>query len=286
MRNYHLSALLVFLLISVFPLLADFDSAVEEYRRSNHLGAMEAFLPLAQQGDARAQTILALMYKYGEGTPQDLGSAFMWYKRAAELDYPPAQYHTGVMLAEGMGVEVNIESAITWLTRASQAGFSRADIKLEALNAPAVARASKQFEPWSQNWDFSLPNDLRFQIENESGFMGETLIPQYRVHLGTMDSKQLALSMWRFLIQIEPRLFEGFSPLIQESVQANQTLYKVQTGPFESIEQAKSFCSHLAERVISDCSPILPTLQKSSSQTQPWNPTLESRFTNLTQTET
>jgi hypothetical protein len=226
------------------------------------------------------------MYKYGEGTPQDLGSAFMWYKRAAELDYPPAQYHTGVMLAEGMGVEVNIEGAITWLTRASQAGFSRADDKLEELNATVVAGTTQQFEPWSQNWDFSLPNDLRFQIENESGFMGENLIPQYRVHLGTMDSKQLALSMWDFLIQIEPRLFEGFSPLIQESVQAKGTLYKVQTGPFESIEQAKSFCSHLAQRVISDCSPILPTLQKSSSQTQPWNPTLESRFTNLMQTDT
>jgi hypothetical protein len=106
--------------------------------------------------------------------------------------------------------------------------------------------------------------------------MEENLIPQFRVHLGTMDSKKLALSMWDFLIQIEPRLFEGLSPVIQESEQSNRTLYKVQTGPFDSIEQAKSFCSNLAERVISDCSPILPVLQKSSSQSQPWNPTLES----------
>jgi hypothetical protein len=272
MRNYHLSALLVFLLVAVSPLLADFDSAVKEYRRNNYLGAMEAFLPLAQQGDARAQTILALMYKYGEGTPQDLGRAFLWYKRAAELDYAPAQYHTGVMLAEGMGVEVNLEGAIAWLTRASLAGYSRADDKLEELNAQAVAGATKPSEPWSQNWDFSLPNDVRFQTENESDPMDGNLIPQFRVHLGTMDSKKLALSMWEFLIQIEPRLFEGYSPVIQESVQANRTLYKVQTGPFESIEQAESFCSHLAEKVIIDCSPIIPALQKSS-------------FTNLNQTE-
>jgi hypothetical protein len=269
MRNYHLPVLLVFLLIPASPSLADFDSAVEEYRRNNYLGAMEAFLPLAQQGDARAQTILALMYRYGEGTPLDLGSAFMWYKRAAELDYAPAQYHTGVMLAEGTGIEANIEGAITWLTRASQAGFSRADEKLEELNALAVAGSTIQIGPWSQNWDFSLPNDVRFQLENDLGFMDGNLIPQFRVHLGTMDSKKLALSMWDFLIQIEPRLFEGLSPVIQESEQANRTLYEVQTGPFDSIEQAKSFCSNLAVRVISDCSPILPLLQKSSSQSQP-----------------
>ena len=280
MRIYHLpvllSALLVFLLLPASPLLADFDSAVDQYRRNNYLGAMEAFLPLAQQGDARAQTILALMYRYGEGTPQDLGSAYTWYEKAAELDYAPAQYHTGVMLAEGIGVEANIEGAKKWLTRASQAGFSRADIKLEELNAPAVAGATNPLAPWSQNWDFSLPNDLRFQIGNEPGPMDGNLIPQFRVHLGTMDSKQLALSMWDILTQIEPRLFEGFSPVIQESVQANRTLYEVQTGPFETIEQAKSFCSHLAEKVISDCSPIIPALQKSSSHFQPWNPILNS----------
>ena len=276
MRFCHLSTLLIFSLLSAPPLLADFDSAVAEYRRSNYLGAIEAFLPLAQEGDARAQTILALMYRYGEGTPQDLGSAFMWYKRAAELDYAPAQYHAGVMLAEGIGVEANIEGGVTWLTRASQAGFSRADIKLEELNAPAVALATKHFEPWSQNWDFSLPNDVRFQIKNESVPADGNLVPQFSVHLGTMDSKQLALSMWNVLTQIEPRLFEGFSPIIQESVQASRTLYDVQTGPFESIDQARYFCSLLAEKVVSDCSPIIPTLQKSSSLDQPRHPIQES----------
>jgi hypothetical protein len=276
MKIYHLYALLVFSFLPASPLLADFDSAVAEYRRSNYLGAIEAFLPLAQEGDARAQSILALMYRYGEGTPQDLGSAFMWYKKAAELDYAPAQYHAGIMLAEGIGVEADFEGGLTWLTRASQAGFSRADIKIEELNAPAVARATKHFEPWSQNWDFSLPNDVQFQNKNELLPADGNLVPQFSVHLGTMDSKQLALSMWDILIQIEPRLFEGLSPVIQESVKPDQTLYEVETGPFESIEQAKSFCSDLTERVIVDCSPIIPALQKSSSQVQPKSPILAS----------
>lgn len=276
MRIYHLSALLVFSLLPASPLLADFDSAVAEYRRSNYLGAIEAFLPLAQEGDARAQTILALMYRYGEGTPQDLGSAFMWYEKAAELDYAPAQYHAGVMLAEGIGVEADFEGGVTWLTRASQAGFSRADIKLEELNAPAVARATKHFEPWSQNWDFSLPNDVQFQNKNELIPADGNLVPQFSVHLGTMDSKQLALSMWEILTQLEPRLFEGFSPVIQEPVKPGRTLYEVQTGPFDSIEQAKSFCRLLVEKVVIDCSPIIPALQKPGSQVQPESPVLAS----------
>jgi hypothetical protein len=276
MRIYHLYALLVFSLLTAPPLLADFDSAVAEYRRSNYLGAIEAFLPLAQEGDARAQTILALMYRYGEGTPQDLSSAFKWYKRAAELDYAPAQYHAGVMLAEGIGVEADFEGGVTWLTRASQAGFSRADSKLEELNAPAVASATKHFEPWSQNWDFSLPNDVRFQNKNELVPADGNLVPQFNVHLGTLDSKQLALSMRDILTELEPRLFEGLSPVIQESVKPGRTLYEVQTGPFESIEQARSFCRLLAEKVVIDCSPIIPALQKSSSQVQPVSPILAS----------
>lgn len=292
MKLHHLPSLLLLLLLIASPVLADFDAAVEIYRQNNYQGAMKAFLPLAEQGDARAQTVLGIMYEYGEGTPQDLGISFIWYERAAELGYAPAQYHTGVMLANGIGVDADRERSVAWLTRSAEAGYSRANDKLVELNAAALKADTRvdQHLSWSRNWDFSLPNDILFQVENSSGHRSgiepPDLRPHFLVQLGAMSSKKSAVSMWDSLVEIDQDHFEGFSLIIEESARTNSTLYKVQTGPFGSIEQARTFCSNLAGRIVSDCFALQPAPENTSSLILPWDPALESRFTNLIHTDT
>ena len=51
---------------------ASFESGVAKYRKNNFPGALEEFTRLAEENDVKAQTALAMMYKYGEGTPADL----------------------------------------------------------------------------------------------------------------------------------------------------------------------------------------------------------------------
>ncbi|MCZ6503570.1 MAG: SPOR domain-containing protein [Gammaproteobacteria bacterium] len=237
-------AILVFL---APPLHADFDSAANAYRAKDYLIALEEFEPLAEQGDPRAQTVLALMYKYGEGTQQDLDSSFAWYRKAAELGYAPAQYHTGVMLADGVGVDMDIDEAIEWLTRSAESGFSRANDKLEELHASRVIASTTvdEFVPWSQSWDFNLPNELRFRLDDDSTFSPVASIPNYRVQLGAMSSKLSAEQLWIRLMNDNPSLFEGLSLLVKESIRPNRTLYRVQTGPFDTLGQARSFCANL-----------------------------------------
>ena len=59
---------------------ADFDA----YAKGDYATALHAWQPLAEQGDARAQYNLGVMYAEGEGVPQDYKAAVQWYRRAAE----------------------------------------------------------------------------------------------------------------------------------------------------------------------------------------------------------
>ncbi|MBQ73704.1 MAG: hypothetical protein CMQ20_01625 [Gammaproteobacteria bacterium] len=230
------------------PLLhADFESAADAYRAKDYLRALEEFQPLAEQGDPRAQTVLALMHKYGEGASLDLEKSFDWYRKAAELGYAPAQYHAGVMLADGVGVPSDPDEALKWLRKSAKAGFLRANDKLEELNASSVAIDSPVDEliPWSQSWDFKIPTDIRLGSDDDSTFSSVASIPNYRVQLGAMSTKDAAEQLWLMLNKNSPTLFRGLGLLINESIRADRTIYRVQTGPFESSDQAKSFCADL-----------------------------------------
>lgn len=237
------------ILVSLSPSLnADFDSAADAYRAKDYLRALEAFQPLAEQGDPRAQTVLALMHKYGEGTRQDLGSSFNWYLKAAAQGYAPAQYHTGVMLADGIGVDTNTDEAIVWLTRSAESGFSRANDKLDELHVSAVIASSPvdEYVPWSQSWDFNLPNALRLGLDDGPTFSPAVSVPNYRVQLGAMSSELSAEQLWFQLTSSNQALFEGFLLLVKKSVRPDRIIYRVQTGPFDTLEQARSFCTSLA----------------------------------------
>ena len=74
------------------------------------------------------------MYRYGEGVEQDLEPAFSWYRKAAELNYAPAQFHTGTMLADGRGTPKDVSEAVGWLTKAAEARFERTNEKQNELN--------------------------------------------------------------------------------------------------------------------------------------------------------
>ena len=53
--------------------------------------------PLADQGDALAQTKLGLMYELGRGVLQDYAQAVVWYRKAAAQGDALAQSSLGEM---------------------------------------------------------------------------------------------------------------------------------------------------------------------------------------------
>jgi len=57
----------------------------------------------AEQGDAKAQADLGVMYATGEGVPRDLVEAVAWYRQAADQGWAEAQNALGSMYATGRG---------------------------------------------------------------------------------------------------------------------------------------------------------------------------------------
>ena len=82
---------------------SEYDRGSAAYKRGEYATALEVFKPLAENGDAKAQSILGMMYSYGEGLPVDYQESARWYQRAAEQNYSVAQYNLGMAYLEGKG---------------------------------------------------------------------------------------------------------------------------------------------------------------------------------------
>jgi hypothetical protein len=114
---------------------SNFDKGAAAYKRGDYATALAIFRPLAESGDAKAQSILALMYSYGEGVPVDYREAARWYRRAAEQNSSVAQYNLGMLYLEGRGVPQDTDEGIEWLTRAADGGHFRARSELAKRDA-------------------------------------------------------------------------------------------------------------------------------------------------------
>lgn len=69
----------------------DFLHGQRLYSLGDYAGALTAWQPLAQEGDARAQYSMAVLYLKGRGVPLDKAKAKEWASRAAEQGYRPGQ---------------------------------------------------------------------------------------------------------------------------------------------------------------------------------------------------
>ncbi len=239
-RRRLLAVAILLGLLSVFPpLSADFESASEAYRSQNYAVAFELFSALAEAGDARSQTVLGIMYKYGESVPIDLEQSFAWYSRAAEQGYPPAQYNAGVMLVDGIGAEQDTEQAIIWLEQAAAANFDRAINKLAEIRGEVALRPLGT-EPiaWSKQWNLRLPNHIRFADETVS----EDSLKVFRVQLGAMSSPGAARLLWLEARAGNEHLLDVYQPIFRQGTYRNSPVWRVQFGQFRSRPQAEAIC--------------------------------------------
>ena len=136
--------------LSAMPGWAGFEEGVRAYKSGDYPAAIREWLPLAQQGDARAQFLLGALYAQGHGVPQDYSAAALWFRRAAEQGHVGAQYNLGVRYHEGRGVPRDPPQAAAWFQRAAQQGFARAQYNLGVLyaNGDGVPRDISQAAQW------------------------------------------------------------------------------------------------------------------------------------------
>lgn len=109
------------IVIGVAAVLAVAGTATVSYVADNYFKSPEELF-------ARGEN-----YFHGTYSPRDLGEAVHWYRRAAEVGHPGAQYVLGTLYLEGTGVRVDRAAAISWLQLAARQGHADARALLRRL---------------------------------------------------------------------------------------------------------------------------------------------------------
>lgn len=99
----------------------------------------------AERGLATAQFQLAKYYELGIETPVDMKEAVRWYRSAAELEYPEAQYYFAMLNYYAIGVDRNEVLAQSLIESAAQQGHPAAK---RALNGAGSGIARQSMAVW------------------------------------------------------------------------------------------------------------------------------------------
>jgi TPR repeat protein len=162
---------LVLTLFLALPVTAqDVERGAAAIKRVDYATAHKELRPLAEKGHVGAQFLLAALYKYGRGVPQDHAEAVKLYRKIAEqglsssetqaplgpksLSYivNVAKNWLGFMYSKGQGVPLDLVQAHMWHSLAAANGDEMAieerDIIAKKLNAAQVAKSKKLAREW------------------------------------------------------------------------------------------------------------------------------------------
>ncbi len=154
----------------------------EAYQSGNYSGAMQNWMPLAEQGDANAQLNVGLMYDAGQGVSVDHARAAQWYRKSAENGLAAAQYNLGLLYRDGQGVEQNKQLSSDWLGRAAEQGLQEARALLAtelhpATEKPAKATLLSSLEGASTGTAWSVAGG--YAVTSEHVVAGESMVELY-----------------------------------------------------------------------------------------------------------
>lgn len=110
-----------------------FDEAEAAYGRHDFKAALSELQPLTEQGLAKAQLLLGLMYYQGQGVPQDYKEAIKLARLAAEQGDANAQNFVGLMYYNGHGVLEDYKETFKWYRLAAEQGSAAGQGMLSSL---------------------------------------------------------------------------------------------------------------------------------------------------------
>ena len=99
---------------------AELDAALAYLHAGEFFEALEALLPLANAGNARAQAEVAAIYHYGLVGGKNFQKALDYYNRAAAQENVDGMLGLAVMSALGQGYAKNMIEAYKWLLLAKE----------------------------------------------------------------------------------------------------------------------------------------------------------------------
>lgn len=120
----------------------ELKAGLDAYYTASYGEAHALLRPLAEQGVARAQFRLAVMYQRGRGVETNAALAQEWarralpnLRRAAEAGEDWAQSDLGTMYEQGFALDKNEAEAVRWYRRAATQGYAGAQTNLGVMYA-------------------------------------------------------------------------------------------------------------------------------------------------------
>ena len=134
-----------------------FARGLSAYNAADYQSAFEAWYPLADENDAKAQAAIAFLYLKGLGVQQDDARAADWYRRAAQLGRPEAQFFLGSLYYLGRGVPQSDRLAHVWceiaLAGGIAAGLDCRDAAAARMTGAEVRAAYRAAAKWLERQD-------------------------------------------------------------------------------------------------------------------------------------
>lgn len=101
-----------------------FQSGVTAYQEGQYSRALEQFKRAADLNYPLANWAVGLLFAKGQGTPINLAEANSWYRKAAEQGIAIAQGSLGYNLENGLGVSKDETEAVKWYRKAAEQGLA------------------------------------------------------------------------------------------------------------------------------------------------------------------
>ena len=120
--------------------MSDLEKGLAAFNNEDYTQAFTLLKPLAEQGNAASQCIMASMYYLGLGREKMILEAIKWYIKSADQGYGVASNNlAGIYLCGGDGVAADRTEAEKWFQKAREQGFSHTPISSEYVNKASIA---------------------------------------------------------------------------------------------------------------------------------------------------
>ena len=124
--------------------MSDLEKGLAAFNNEDYTQAFRLLKPLAEQGNAESQCIIASMYYLGLGREKMILEAIKWYIKSAEQGYAVASNNlAGIDLCGADGVAADRTEADKWFQTAREQGFSHTPISTDYFNQTRSLRGSQ-----------------------------------------------------------------------------------------------------------------------------------------------
>ncbi|RIV25452.1 hypothetical protein DYU11_09140 [Fibrisoma montanum] len=179
------------------PTLTLADSCYEAgnsfYNNKNFKQATYWYKRAAELGNTDSQSMLGLMYQYGQGVTKDINAAVKWFQASAKQGNADGQKNLGYMYLEGLGVEKDYTKALKWYKASAEQGNAEGQANLGIMYEQAIGVEANNFE--ALKWYMRAANQ---QLPRAQYYVGT----MYATGKGVKQSESKAIQWYQLAARL------------------------------------------------------------------------------------